>query len=373
MLLGFTGNMIEWHLYEMLFGLVSAGIAGFLLTALPQFYSQSSKVRVIPFVGKPLLGLVSLWVFGRISFWLMGLMDEFGVIVTALSHIAFQLWLLWLVVPPLFADPLRRHVAFVYVIVILTVLQILFFIIKLGGLDSLGFSQINTLALLKMTVSVIMILVLLAVQRINVGIINELLEEYKNNDEVFISRPPRYNLAIFTITVFMACEFWLGDNTILGWLALAAGAAILNIINDFFTKDTIVLKLPLVGSLMAVLILMALGYGLMGFDFLSADYYAINHFRHLLTTGALGLAYLLVFSVVAMEHTGRHVHSNRGLRLAISLILLATLLRILLVWLPEYAQWLYLSSALCWAAAFGVYLIVFSAFFLNKRADGFAG
>ena len=51
---------LEWHMHEMLFGYGSAAIAGFLLTAVPNWTGR------LPVSGWPLLGLALLWLAGRL-------------------------------------------------------------------------------------------------------------------------------------------------------------------------------------------------------------------------------------------------------------------------------------------------------------------
>ncbi len=51
----------DWHVHEMLFGYVSAVVAGFLLTAVPNWTGR------LPLQGGPLAILFSAWVIGRIA------------------------------------------------------------------------------------------------------------------------------------------------------------------------------------------------------------------------------------------------------------------------------------------------------------------
>src|SRR5271169_5047710 len=51
---------LAWHIHEMLFGFVIAAIAGFLLTAIPNWTGRP------PVNGGPLATLVGLWLLGRI-------------------------------------------------------------------------------------------------------------------------------------------------------------------------------------------------------------------------------------------------------------------------------------------------------------------
>ena len=47
-------DLLSWHIHEMLFGFVAAAIAGFLLTAVPNWTGRT------PIQGLPLVALVSL-------------------------------------------------------------------------------------------------------------------------------------------------------------------------------------------------------------------------------------------------------------------------------------------------------------------------
>ena len=56
-----TFGALAWHRHEMLFGFVGAVIAGFLLTAIPNWTGR------LPIAGAPLAALFALWVVGRIT------------------------------------------------------------------------------------------------------------------------------------------------------------------------------------------------------------------------------------------------------------------------------------------------------------------
>ncbi|WP_037008953.1 NnrS family protein, partial [Pseudomonas sp. RL] len=62
------GGPLVWHAHELLFGFGLAAVAGFVLTAVPEF------TRTAP-VGRPLFfWLLVLWLLARASFWLSGLL-----------------------------------------------------------------------------------------------------------------------------------------------------------------------------------------------------------------------------------------------------------------------------------------------------------
>src|SRR4051794_10316707 len=79
---------LSWHIHEMLFGFVMAAIAGFLLTAIPNWTKR------LPVRGFPLGVLVGLWLLGRlvcltsllVPSWLAGVADlSFPVVLVAVA------------------------------------------------------------------------------------------------------------------------------------------------------------------------------------------------------------------------------------------------------------------------------------------------
>ena len=71
---------LDWHIHEMLYGYVAAVIAGFLLTAIPNWTGR------LPICGAPLAALTALWLAGRLA---MLLSVQLGILTAALVDIAF--------------------------------------------------------------------------------------------------------------------------------------------------------------------------------------------------------------------------------------------------------------------------------------------
>lgn len=59
-----------WHAHEMVFGFAPAVLAGFLLTAIPNWTGS------LPVSGRPLIGLVTLWLAGRVALACSGLIGS---------------------------------------------------------------------------------------------------------------------------------------------------------------------------------------------------------------------------------------------------------------------------------------------------------
>src|SRR6187551_3217465 len=70
----------DWHVHEMLYGYVPAVVAGFLLTAIPNWTGR------LPVRGWPLAGLATLWLAGRFA---IAFSATVGPIVAAVVDSAF--------------------------------------------------------------------------------------------------------------------------------------------------------------------------------------------------------------------------------------------------------------------------------------------
>lgn len=356
--LPFIRDPLSWHIYEMIFGIGIAGIIGFILTAVPELYDG-----ITPVTGKTLFGLVALWLLGRLSFWTM---DIIGIYLVMLIHLPLLLWVIMLVIKPILLDPLRRNISLALNFLVILLIQAWFFAAIAGWVAQ------DAASILKVALGAFMVLTLLALRRVSTEAINEWLED-RDIDDTFIARPPAYNIAIFTVSLFTAVEFFFAGNSVLGWLGLAAAAAILNTLNDYFLDEINIVLRSYILPLILTLIMMAAGYGFMGFDYLFDGLYGINHFRHFLTTGAFGLIFFMVMVIVATIHTGRQLRTNRWVDVGVALIVIATLLRVLIPFFPEFTRLLYLSSAFVWALPFVIYLVQFYPWLSQPRADGLPG
>jgi len=356
--LKFLQDPYQWHLYEMLFGVTSAMMIGFILTAVPEMYEGES-----PVVGNTLLALILLWVVGRVAFWLI---DWVGVGMVAITNIPLLIWVVILVGKPIIKDPLRRQLSLVVLFLIIAAMQVWFFLAKLQWVAS------DPNAILKASVGAFMVLVLLAVRRINTEAINRWLDQ-QHIDAVYLARPPRYNMAIFAVVLYTVVEYFYPQNSALSWLALAAMAAILNTLNDFFLEEDPVFIRPFIWPLFMLLVMMAVGYGLIGWDHLTPEVYAINHFRHFLTMGALGMAYFMVLVIVAHLHTGRQLITSRWIGLGALLLLVGAVTRSLGSLLLDGQTWFYGVSALLWTLPFIGFLLIYGKWLQQPRVDGLPG
>ncbi len=353
----FMQDVLTWHVYEMLYGLITAGVLAFLATGLPELFPG-----IVPLVGKRLKYVVMLWLAGRVSFWFI---DITGIYLAAILNLAMLGWIIWFAKDAVL-DKLQRHASIGYTAVALFVIEVWFFA------SQLGFVQTTGIDILKVALGAIVVIVLLALRRVNMEAINELMED-KEIDDVFLSRPPKTNLAIFMVIAFTIVEFLYPQNSALAWLGFGAGAAILGVTSEYKLKDEFILNQPYVIYLASIYVLFSIGYVLMAWDLLNPDINGINHFRHFITSGGIGLSYIAVMLIISWVHTGRRLTSNIYTHLMVILIIVATFMRGLIPFFEEYSSELYLYSSLIWSLPFVIYMVQFSKFLMLPRADGIKG
>jgi uncharacterized protein involved in response to NO len=73
-------NALDWHIHEMLYGYIAAAIAGFLLTAIPNWTGR------LPVCGLPLASLWLLWLAGRLAIFMSA---TIGTVLAAVIDVSF--------------------------------------------------------------------------------------------------------------------------------------------------------------------------------------------------------------------------------------------------------------------------------------------
>ncbi|MCB4744685.1 MAG: NnrS family protein [Sulfurovum sp.] len=360
--LPFIGDTISWHIYEMLFGVGFLGMAAFIFTGAPELFPGT-----VPVVGSRLRNLMLFWIIGRIAFWFM---DSLTPYPAMFINVTLYIWLTLLVIKPIFKDPAQRHVSIAYGFVAVQIAQIWFY------LSVLGLVSTAPLEILKISIGIFLVLILLSIRRVNMEAVNEIIELEEKNEEIFVARPPAYNLVMFMIALFTAVEFFFPGNKALGWIGLGVAAASLAILNDFIAYDEEnILGKRLIRALIAVPILIAIGYGLIGYNYLAGLQYNNNDFLHVLTSGAWTLSFYLVMVVITIVHTGRDISKERKnwICFSVAFILLATLLRASVTVYPVYSSILYMSSAVIWSLPFIIYIKQCFPWLLLPRVDNLPG
>lgn len=359
--LNLPGGWLLWHAHELIFGVFSAATAGFALTSIAEFTSTS------PIGRQPLLRMVVVWLFARVSYvcapWL-------SVWPALFFNLIFWLGILFYILPPTWQQrPVRKHLSFGYVIGALMLLEIGFFVALNQGHNAANWLYAG--------VHLYMVLIIVSASRVSMSVVNKRVEADKHPDQpkpetLYIARPPRRNFAISMIVLCALSEFFLGPNPATGWLALAAMAAVFNLLNDWHIGRQLIDRFALM--LYASYWLMALGYGLLGAAYLGADLLP-SAGRHVLTAGAMTLSTFTIMSIVSRIHSGLWLDRRLWLPVAAVVFILAALVRGYAGFYRALANlngWLLLAGGL-WILGYCLYAWYLFSILCGKRNDGKQG
>lgn len=341
------GGVFVWHAHELLFGFALAAMSGFLLTVVPEFAGGGD------YPAAPVRRLALLWLIGRLAFWSSGLFGTAALVLSACAHLALLGGLVWLAAPRLWRDPERKHLAFLWALA--------GFVVCVGGFYFDALSGAAPARWLHAALGLFMMLIVVALSRISMRIVNHALQAAGVAGTEYRARPPRRNLAIVGIGAYSVAEFVFPGTRLAGWLALAAAAGVFNLMNDWHIGRTLFRRLPLM--LYGVYVFMATGYAVMGLALL-LDNGLFSAGRHLLTVGALGLAIFSVMTIAGRAHCGTSFETRLWQPAGAGLLVAAALARAL--------GGLELA-ALLWTLAWLLFVIHMAPLFWQARADGLFG
>jgi uncharacterized protein involved in response to NO len=323
----------------------------------PEFTSTAAFGRQVGF------GFLLLWLAARLSFWLSGVIGPWPA---ARFNGAFAIALVVLLAPRLLGAPLRRQYGFFGGLGALALVTVGFHVDAVAGQYPMRWLYAG--------IGVMMVLIVVAMSRISMRILNDAIQARRDAghdvDEDYRARPPRRNLAIFCISLFTLAEWLALPAPLNGWLALAAAAAMFNLLNDWHIGRALLERWSLM--LYSVYWLMALGYGALGVSLL-ADGFASSAGRHLLTLGAMGVSILAVLCIAGRTHSGYALDQRRWVPIATCLLVLAALLRASAGLPGAPVPLLNMLAGLGWLTVFGLALRYMAPIWLRPRPDGGTG
>lgn len=351
------GGPVVWHAHELVFGFGLAAVAGFVVTAVPEFTGTPA------FGPRVALGITAAWFAARAAYWASGLVGPWPA---AVLETGFASSLPALLARRLMADPERRHTGFLWGLLAMTAIVAGYHLDVLRGVAPLRWAHAG--------IGAMMALIVVAMSRVSMRIVNDALDERRAMADPdapeYRARPPRRNLAIFAIALHTTVEFVAPHSPVAAWTALAAAAAVLGMLNDWHVGRALFTRLP--SMLYAVYWLMALGYAALGIA-LMTGFFGTSVGRHLLAAGAMGLSIYSVLSIAGRIHGGHPLDERAWVPAGAALVIVAALARAGagIPGLPAVAL-LYLAAA-AWIAAFGLYLLRMLPVLATARTDGGRG
>jgi uncharacterized protein involved in response to NO len=339
-----------WHAHEMLYGFVTAAIAGFLLTAVPSWTGRRG------FAGAPLAALVLLWLAGRLLMTLpLGLAPTW----TALIDLAFLPALALTILPALIRSGSKRNFVFIALLALLFASNLQF------HLDAVADSGTLRLGLNTMLVMVTMLGSRMIPAFTSAGLKQRGLEIRIGRNQLLD------RAAILAVVGVLVVDLADAD----GWLAatLAASTALLLTLQLSRWHGPRTRTIPLLWVLHLAYAWLAVCLALKAATLAGLPIPG-SAWLHALTVGAMATMILGVMSRAALGHTGRELIAPGGIAVAYLLLTAAALTRVFgpILYPPAVLDW-YGLSALLWCLCFTLFVIVYAPILCRPRVDGRPG
>jgi uncharacterized protein involved in response to NO len=339
---------VVWHVHEIIFGFGSATVAGFLLTAIPNWTGR------MPLQGGPLAFLLLLWAVGRVAVLVSA---KIGPGAAAALDLAFPAVFLGAVGREIFAGRNWRNLPMLGALALLLLGNLLVHLEPVG---------IAATAELGNRIGVATLLMLISFM--GGRIVPSFTRNWLAKQRPEISAPASFDLidrAGLTITA-LALTAWVvvPEARAAPLVELAAGLALGARLARWRGPAT--LREPLLWVLHLGYAWLSLGFLLLAFSGLVAVLPPTTAL-HALTAGAIGTMTLAVMTRASLGHTGRLLTAGPGTTTIYVLVTLAAVLR-LLAPLDGAAYMLMLSLAgAAWSSAFGLFALLYARPLMRPR------
>ena len=343
-----------WHGHEMIYGFVAAAVAGFLLTAVPSWTGARG------FAGAPLIGLVILWIAGRVAFVAA---PSLPVWLIAALELSFLPALAAMLALPLLRAR-NRNTPMLLVLGVLWLVDVAFVIAVASANIELAQQA------LRLAVDFILILITIVGGRIVPAFTANALRQRGIAADV-TSRAWLEPWVIATMIAIAIADAVAPDSKLSA--ALAAVAALAQALRLSAWRGLKSLREPIVWVLHAGYAWLPIGLALKANWLLGGAPWA-SHWLHAFTMGAFGSMILAVMTRAALGHTGRPLTVVKPIALAYLVLSAAAVVRVFGPAIPtlEYLITVRLAGAL-WEAAFALYVVVYAPILWSPRLDAKPG
>lgn len=337
---------LEWHIHEMIYGYVAAVLAGFLLTAIPNWTGR------LPVNGYPLAGLAALWLVGRVAVacsWML------GTAVTAVIDIAFLVTLAAVAMREIVVGKNWRNLRVLGALGVLIAGNVAFHgeVIWRGSVDY-G---------IRLGIAAVIVLIMLIAGRIVPSFTHNWL--VKNNPGRLPRPFSRFDAFVLTasaaaLAAWIALPQYAPSGGLLMIAGLLQAARLARWAGDRTLGDRLVLILHLAYAFVPV------GFLLLGAALLWPAVWPASAGLHAWTTGAAGLMTLAVMTRATLGHTGRKLTASTSTQVIYLCAYVAALVRILAAFEPS-SELLH-AAAFAWFAAFGGFAVMFGPLLIGRSA-----
>lgn len=331
---------VAWHAHELLIGYASAVIAGFLLTAIPNWTGR------LPVRGGPLLALFLLWATGRFALLMV---DWIGLIPAMFADALFLIALALAASREVIAGRNWRNIKTVGLIAIIAAANIGFHVeIYITGAPNY--------ALRAATAAIIGLIMLVGGRIVPSFTRNWLVRQGALRLPASFNR---FDIVSIVVSGFALLLWVIAPALALSGIALLA-AGLLQIARLSRWVGLSTWREPLVLVLHFAYAFVVLGFLLVGLSVLWFDSITASGALHAWTTGAVGLMTLAVMTRASLGHTGSQLTASSITTAIYVAAVVAAAARIAAALVPNLAIELLSLAAIGWLIAFGGFLFVYS-------------
>ncbi len=339
---------VAWHVHEMLFGYGAAVVAGFLLTAIPNWTGR------LPVAGRPLAALAGLWLAGRIAVFLSGWT---GWIAAAVIDTAFLAVFAAVAAGEVAAGRNIRNLKVVVLVALLALGNAGFHVEAALTGDAAVAGRAG--------IALIVFLILLIAGRVVPSFTHNWLARANHPD-----RPAPFGRADGAVMVLSAAALlpWIAGlgHPVTGSLLVATGLANLWRLSRWRGWST--RPEPLVLVLHAAFLLTAAGFLAAGVHVLVPGLIAAAAAVHIWAIGGIGMMTLAMMTRATLGHTGRALAAGPATQAIYLGTAVAMLARVAVEFWPMAALPLIHAAALAWTVAFAGFVMVFGPMMTAGRA-----
>jgi uncharacterized protein involved in response to NO len=333
---------VAWHSHELLFGYAAATVAGFLLTAIPNWTGR------LPLQGRALAALAGVWLAGRIAMLATGTIGPAGA---AAVDLAFLALLLAAVAREIAAGRNWRNAPMVGALALLLAANALMH----AGQAALG---------QRLGIAVLACLIALVGGRIVPSFTRNWL--VKRGEADLPAAFDALDRAALAVTA-AGLAVWIAElrGPWAGALLVLAGGATAFRLGRWRGERTF--AEPLVTVLHLGHVWLAAGLMLLGASEF-ADAIPPTAGIHALAAGAVGTMTLAVMSRATLGHTGRALTAGKGTVAIYALVQLAAIARVAAALAAAWQKPLWLAAGAAWIGAFALFVAIYGPMLVAPHA-----
>lgn len=341
---------VAWHAHEFLFGYVVASIAGFVLTAIPNWTGR------LPVRGGPLLALFGIWVAGRVALLTV---DIIGFTPAVIVDSLFLPALAAVVMREIVAGRDRRNIKVGLLITLLAIANILFHVeVAAAGIPDYA---------LRAAIAAIVGLIMLIGGRIIPSFTRNWL--VKRNTDRLPTTFARYDVIALSV----------GAGALLLWIVVPSRAAtglalllagVLHAYRLARWAGAMTLQEPLVLILHIGYAFVPLGFACVGISVLWPSSLPTSAALHAWTAGAMGVMTLAVMTRATLGHCGRDLTATRTTQAIYGAVIVAAISRIVAPIFAGLSMHLLTLSGIAWSAASLGFVVVYGPMLLKAKRTG---